>query len=110
MAYRRKPADAEIAARWSEWRRTSLGLAEPISLPISIFDALDRFQQFLMHGHDSATGSHLRPWPALTEHERAGVLRLVRSFLEAGFADPGIAIVSPERLTVLERELHARKT
>jgi hypothetical protein len=93
MSFRRSKDAATEKRRWKTFVGQQQDNLRAIGMPEQIYREKAQFDHWVMHGHHP-----LDPSGFAIEHvdatSRKILLNLLRAYLDAGFNDPGIAILS----------------
>lgn len=100
MAFRRSSEDARDKQRWKSFVNDHFVALCDIGIPEHVFRDKSNFDHWLMHGYHPADPVGFTP-KFLDPERRRRLVRLLRSYLEAGFKDPGISFVTEEERGII---------
>ncbi len=98
MSFRRPSDDTQANRRWKAFVEAQFAVLCDIGFPEPLFRVRSAFDHWLMHGNHPGDPSRFA-FEDLGPRQREQLIQLLRAHAEAGFADPGIGI-----LTAQERE------
>lgn len=97
MAYRKESSKPDASKQWRHFVLENTALFQSIGFPLFLQDRRERFDQWLMHGYHPEDHSTFSSRD-LDQGARLALLKLIELYLDAGFRDPGIMILSNDEL------------
>jgi hypothetical protein len=97
MGFRRSKDTAAEKQRWQAFVRRCGADLNATGMPESIYREKSQIDHWLMHGQHPLDPSGFAI-ERMSKAERSALVRVVAAYLDAGFADPGIAVLSADEM------------
>lgn len=97
MAFRRSKDSAVEKQRWRTFVRAQTRALNDSGIPERVYREKSDFDHWLMHGCHPADPARFTV-EQMSAEARTALVHLVAAYLDEGFKDPGIAILSAEEM------------